>query len=63
MKKNIFMFFLKIVVAVASAILTVLGASSLTSCAVKHYIDVRGRGTVVTCDTTIINHNGFLNSK
>lgn len=63
MSKDTCIFILKIVVAVASAVLTVLGASALTSCAVKHYIDVRGRGTVITTDTTYINHNGYLNSK
>ncbi len=63
MNKDTFTFVLKIVVAIATAILTVLGAQALTSCAAKHYIDVKGHGTVITVDTTIINHSGYLNSK
>lgn len=63
MNKDIFTFVLKLVVAIATAILTVLGTQALTSCAVKHNIDVKGRGTVITVDTTIINHSGYLNSK
>lgn len=63
MNKNTFTFILKMVVALATAILTVLGTQVFTSCAAKHYIDVNGRGTVITSDTTIITHTGYLNSK
>lgn len=63
MNKSVVTLILKIVVAVATAILSVLGANTLASCSVNHAIDGYGRAVIVTTDTTVINHQGYLKSK
>lgn len=64
MKKDIFIFVLKIIVAVATAILGVLGVSSLASCAAaQSYTQSKGKAVITVNDTTIIEHGGLLNVK
>lgn len=63
MKKETTIFVLKLVVAVATAILGVLGASSLVSCDVHKYIESKGKAVIVTVDTTIVNHDGSITFK
>lgn len=61
--RNLITLILKIVVAIATAILGVLGANALASCSVNHAIDATGRAVIVTTDTTVINHDGYLKTK
>lgn len=58
MSKDNFVFFLKVLAAVIAAILSVL---TVTSCNVSHRIDATGHTIITTCDTTIVNHSGYIN--
>ena len=44
-------------------IATALGISSLTSCAFQRSSVVDGRATIITTDTTYIQHSGYLKTK
>lgn len=39
------------------------GVSTMTSCSTSHVVAASGRTTIVTVDTTIVKHNGFIRSK
>lgn len=57
MKKDTFILVLKVLAAVIAAILSVL---TVSSCNVSHRVDASGHTTITTCDTTIVNHSGFI---
>lgn len=64
MKKEI----VKIIIKVALFALGLIAAvffvvSSMTSCSTSHNVVVSGRSTIVSVDTTIVEHNGFVRSK
>ena len=58
MNKRTVILILKVVVAVATAILSVLGANALVSCSVKKSLDVQSRGVGVFHYTDTIVTNG-----
>lgn len=58
MNRATFVLILKIVAAVATAILTVLGASSMAACAAYHAVESKGRTVIVVVDTTTVDHHG-----
>ena len=39
------------------------GVSTMTSCSTSHNVVASGRTTIVSVDTTIVKHNGFVRSK
>ena len=39
------------------------GVTALTSCSTSHNVVVSGRSTIVSVDTTVVKHNGFVRSK
>lgn len=59
--------FLKIIIKVAlyalGLIAAYFGVSTLTSCSTSHSVVVSGRTTIVSVDTTIVKHSGFVRSK
>lgn len=59
--------FIKIVIKVLIYAFTLiggyLGVSALTSCSASHQIQGYGKTSIVTSDTTIIYHDGFLKTK
>lgn len=60
-KKDLLVLVLKIVVAVATAILGVLGISAMSSCTTaRSYYESKGNGTIVVTDTTHVSHGGTL---
>lgn len=59
-KKDFFIIFLKVVIYACTALLAVLGVSAMTSCSSSRSVDVFGKTTIVTVDTTRINHNTFI---
>ena len=63
MKKEIIKIIIKVALYALGLIAAYVGVSSLTSCSTSHNVVVRGRSTIVTVDTTIINHNGFVRTK
>lgn len=59
-KKQILTLVLKVVVAVAVAVGAVFGISVMSSCSAYKYADASGKTTIVTVDSTNINHSaGF----
>lgn len=63
MKKEILQIVIKVAIYALGLIATALGVSSLTSCAFQRSSVVEGRATIITSDTTYIQHNGFLKTK
>lgn len=63
MKKEIIQIVIKVAIYALGLIATALGVSSLTSCATSHDVQSVGKTTIVTTDTTIVKHNGFIRSK
>lgn len=59
-KKDFLIIVLKVVIYFCTAILAVLGVSAMTSCSSSRSVDVVGKTTIVTVDTTRINHNTFI---
>lgn len=56
-KKDICIIILKVVIYACTLALGVLGVSAITSCSASRDVDVVGKTTIVTVDTTRINHN------
>lgn len=59
-KKDICIIILKVVIYVCTLSLGVLGVAAMTSCSASRYVDVVGKTTIVTVDTTRINHNTLI---
>lgn len=59
-KKQILSIVLKLVVAIAVAVGAVFGITVMSSCSAYKYADANGKTTIITVDTTNINHSaGF----
>lgn len=63
MKNDIIKIIIKVALYALGLIAAYFGVSSMTSCSTTHNVDARGRTTIVTIDTTIVKHNGFIRSK
>lgn len=63
MSKKTLIFVLKLIVAIATTVLTALGVSTLTACSVSKSVESVGKATIVTTDTTIVTHSGYLKFK
>lgn len=59
-KKDICIIILKVVIYACTLALGVLGVSAITSCSASRNVDVVGKTTIVTIDTTRINHNTYI---
>lgn len=63
MNKELIKLICKILLYIITAIAGFFGVSSLTSCSSFASVQVRGKTQVISVDTTIINHDGFIRSK
>ena len=63
MKKEVLQIIIKVALYALGLIAAYFGVSSMTSCSTSHNVVVSGRSTIVTVDTTIVKHNGFVRSK
>ena len=63
MKKELLQIIIKVALYALGLIAAYFGVSSMTSCSTSHNVVVSGRSTIVTVDTTIVKHNGFVRSK
>lgn len=63
MRKEIIQIILKVAIYALGLIAAYFGVSIMTSCSTSHNVDASGRTTIVTVDTTIVKHNGFVRSK
>ena len=63
MKKEIVKIIIKVALYALGLIAAYFGVSTMTSCSTSHNVVVRGRSTIVTIDTTIVKHDGFVRSR
>lgn len=63
MKKEIIQIILKVAIYALGLIAAYFGVTSLASCSTSHNVVARGRTTIVSVDTTIVKHGGFIRSK
>lgn len=63
MNKEILQIIIKVALYALGLIAAYFGVSTMTSCSTSHNVAVSGRTTIVSVDTTIVNHNGFVRSK
>lgn len=63
MKKEIIKIIIKVALYALGLVATYFGVSTMTSCSTSHNVVARGRTTIVSVDTTIVNHSGFVRSK
>ena len=59
-KKDFLIVLLKVVVFAATALLSVFGVSTLTSCTTSKSVDIVGRTHIFTVDTTTVDHKTFI---
>lgn len=59
-KKDIFEIVIKVIIYACTLILSALGLASLTSCSASRDVDIKGKTTIVTTDTTFINHSTLI---
>lgn len=62
-KKEILKIIIKVALYALGLIAAYLGVSTMTSCSTSHNVVASGRTTIVTVDTTIVKHSGFVRSK
>lgn len=63
MKMEIIKIIIKVALYALGLIAAFFGVTSLTSCSTSHSVVACGRTTIVSVDTTIVKHNGFVRSK
>ena len=63
MKKDIIQIIIKVALYALVLIAAYFGVTSLASCSTSHNVSVRGRTNIVSVDTTIVKHAGFVRSK
>lgn len=63
MNKEIIKIIIKVLIYALGLIGAYFGVTSLTSCSTAHSIDAYGRTVIVTSDTTVVKHTGYLNTK
>ena len=63
MNKEIIKIIIKVAIYALGLIAAYFGVTSLTSCSTSHNVAASGRTTIVTVDTTIVKHTGFVRSK
>lgn len=63
MNKEFIKLVFKILLYIITAVASYFGLLSLTSCASSASVQIRGKTQVVSVDTTIIHHDGFIRSK
>lgn len=63
MKKEIIKIIIKVALYALGLIAAYFGVSTMTSCSTSHTVSARGSATIVTVDTTIVRHGGYIRSK
>lgn len=63
MNKEIIKIIIKVVIYALGLIAAYLGVTSLSSCTYSRSTIGEGRATIITTDTTFIQHSGFLKTK
>ena len=63
MKKDLFVIIIKVAIYALGLVAAYLGVTSLSSCTFSRSSVAEGRATIVTVDTTYLNHQGVLKTK
>ena len=63
MKKDILQIIIKVALYTLGLIAAYFGVSTMTSCSTSSNVVANGRTTIVSVDTTIVKHDGFVRSK
>lgn len=63
MKKDILQIIIKVAIYALGLIAAYLGVTSLTSCSTSHNVQSLGTTRIVSVDSTIVKHSGFVRSK
>ena len=63
MDKEIIKIIIKVAIYALGLIAAYFGVTSLASCSTSHNVVARGHATIVTTDTTIVEHGGYIRSK
>lgn len=63
MKKDIIQIIIKVALYALGLIAAYFGVTSLASCSTSHNVVTSGCTTIVSVDTTIVKHDGFVRSK
>lgn len=62
-KNEIIKIIIKVALYALGLIAAYFGVSAMTSCSTSHNVVASGRTTIVSVDTTIVKHSGFVRSK
>lgn len=62
-KKEWLKIFIKVLIYALGLIGAYLGVNAMTSCTIARDANSNGKTTIVTVDTTIINHKGYVKTK
>lgn len=63
MKKDLLVIAIKVAIYALGLVAAYLGVTSLTSCTYSRSTIGEGRATIITTDTTFIQHSGVLKTK
>lgn len=63
MNKELIKLICKILLYIITAIAGFFGVSSLASCQSSHSVQSSGKAVIISVDTTIVKHGGFIRSK
>lgn len=63
MKKEILQIIVKVLIYALGLIAAYLGVNAMTSCSSTHNVTSSGKAYIITHDTTIVKHNGYIRSK
>ena len=63
MKKEIVKIIIQVALYALGLVAAYFGVTTMTSCSTSHNVVASGRSTIVSVDTTIVKHNGFVRSK
>lgn len=63
MKKDLLVIVIKVAIYALGLVAAYLGVTSLTSCTYSRSTIGEGRATIITTDTTFIQHQGILKTK
>lgn len=63
MNTEVIKFIVKVALYALGLIAAYLGVSTMTSCSTSHNVVASGRTTIVSVDTTIVKHSGYVRSK
>ena len=62
-KKEILKIVIKVLIYALTLIGGLFGVTALASCTSSHGVVSSGRATIISVDTTVIKHSGFVKSK